>query len=293
MSTFTRRPVVVQKVGSREVLVALAIDLVPQFKQAFLRGVATLQTKEVRAKVEAALQAGDVLAAEAALDWTALGLQASLGVAMRDLMERAMQHTVRTLQAAAPSMAMRFDLPNPQAVLTARRQAANLVKYIDEQQRQAIREIVRDAMEHGGHPYQTAKLIQQYIGLDPRRVLAVENHRKALLAQGIDGKVVDKRVQEYTARQLLDRAEVIARTETMNASNSGQRELWRLGVQDGTLNPAEWKRQWITARDSRVCDKCADLEGELADINGPYPDGSDGPPKHPRCRCIEVLVRVQ
>jgi SPP1 gp7 family putative phage head morphogenesis protein len=70
------------------------------------------------------------------------------------------------------------------------------------------------------------------------------------------------------------RAELIARTEIMNAVNEAAKERYkRLGITHF---------EWITARDERVCAKCEPLDGQVY-LEKNLPEG--GPPLHPQCRC--------
>lgn len=88
-----------------------------------------------------------------------------------------------------------------------------------------------------------------------------------------------------------DRAQLIARTESMRAAHAGQRIAWQQGVDAGIVPPGA-KRVWIVTDDDRLCPDCADLDGETANIDGEYDAGYawvDGPPLHPQCRCTEGL----
>ena len=67
------------------------------------------------------------------------------------------------------------------------------------------------------------------------------------------------------------RAEMIARTETIRAYNTAAvNQYGRWGVK---------KWVWITAFDERTCDICANLDGQVFDLDAPRP------PAHPLCRC--------
>jgi SPP1 gp7 family putative phage head morphogenesis protein len=79
-----------------------------------------------------------------------------------------------------------------------------------------------------------------------------------------------------------NRADMIARTESGMADVAGNVEGWRAsGVVD--------KKEWLAAPD--CCDECQDLDGEIVDIDEPFPDGGgDGPPLHPNCRCNVLPV---
>jgi SPP1 gp7 family putative phage head morphogenesis protein len=73
------------------------------------------------------------------------------------------------------------------------------------------------------------------------------------------------------------RAEVIARTEIIRASNQGALAVYR---------QYDVKRvRWLTALDERVCRICGPLHGKVFPIDN-IPFG--GPPAHPRCRCFIV-----
>lgn len=81
------------------------------------------------------------------------------------------------------------------------------------------------------------------------------------------------------------RAEVIARTETNRASNTGALNGYRAsGVVDG--------KQWLTADDDLVSEECQENgvagpngDGVLFDLDADYPSGDVAPPVHPNCRC--------
>ncbi len=85
-----------------------------------------------------------------------------------------------------------------------------------------------------------------------------------------------------------ERADLIARTETMRASNEGQKEAWDQAVEDGLLTGTE-EQEWIITPDDRLCPQCEPFEDTTAELGGTFEatDGntSDGPPLHPRCRC--------
>lgn len=89
-----------------------------------------------------------------------------------------------------------------------------------------------------------------------------------------------------------ERADLIARTETIAASVNGQQEAWDQAVDDGLLTGDE-NQVWIVTPDDRLCEICEPLDGVEAPLGGVFesPDGDqyDGPPAHPRCRCAVGL----
>jgi len=104
------------------------------------------------------------------------------------------------------------------------------------------------------------------------------------LQDGIDlGEGVDdlaKRVRETFENARGYRAEVIARTETLNSFRFGNAELYReAGVE---------KMQWWAALDERLCEICEELHGQVFTIDEYEQQVSK---IHPQCRCIGVSVK--
>jgi hypothetical protein len=145
-----------------------------------------------------------------------------------------------------------FNVSNPKVVAWARAHAAELAKGISETTEQDIRDAVARGMEEGDL-----------------------------------GKVYDDVLEAVGSEA---RADMIARTESMRASNEGQRQSWDQAVEKGLLSGDE-RREWIATNDSTVCDDCDALDGETADLDGEYPgDGGDGPPLHPNSIAAGVMV---
>lgn len=110
----------------------------------------------------------------------------------------------------------------------------------------------------------------------------------------IDQFDVDQLTEEIAAVIGDDiRAEEIARTETMTASNVGQQEAWRQAADDGLLTGQE-KQEWIVTPDDRLCPDCEDVDGDQVGLDEQFHSEEfgdvDGPPLHPRCRCTVGIV---
>ena len=78
------------------------------------------------------------------------------------------------------------------------------------------------------------------------------------------------------------RAQAIAVTETTRAYAEGNK-LVQASLRAAGL---EMVRYWSSSRDERVCELCGPLDGKPEDEWG-----CDGPPRHTRCRCWELLRR--
>lgn len=76
---------------------------------------------------------------------------------------------------------------------------------------------------------------------------------------------------------IVNRARLMAHTETMHACNEGAKVRYRqVGIE---------QVQWLTAKDDRLCDRCAPLDGTVYDIDKAPPC-----PLHPMCRCTLLPV---
>jgi SPP1 gp7 family putative phage head morphogenesis protein len=80
------------------------------------------------------------------------------------------------------------------------------------------------------------------------------------------------------------RAEMISRTEVMDAANQGQLESWSQAIDAGFLTGDE-KKEWIATAGDNTCEDCQDLDGEQVGIDDVFSSGDDAPPAHPSCRC--------
>ena len=115
----------------------------------------------------------------------------------------------------------------------------------------------------------------------------VGGETEAQLAQALINGFNNGESMDQIARRIIEvfdgfttiRAERIARTEIMMASNQGAKEGYRsVGVE---------KMEWMTARDDRTCPICQPMDGEIFAIDDfPMPPSST----HPSCRCVGLPV---
>lgn len=157
--------------------------------------------------------------------------------------------------SAAVETDFAFDVTNPSAKTWISQHALELANNLSETTRESIRDLVDEAFDGD---------------FDTRD-----------LADEIESLIGD-----------ADRADTIARTETMRASNQGQLEAWNQAKQAGLLLGNE-QIEWITTPDDRLCPICEPLDGqkiafgEQFDVEG---DKVYSPPAHPRCRCATGLA---
>lgn len=220
---------------------------------------------------------------------------------------------------AEPIFGGRFNMIDPLAVQYARTQVGNLISMLRDDALPAIRDVVSTSLRGGLTPQQAARLIRQVIGLNQVRAQAVANYRVGLtqvmngtlapsavdvqLADarfthtGLTPAKVDTMVARYAERHLVDRAKLIARTETLKAAHAGQRMNWDAAADQGLFDRGSARVVWQVADDDRLCPECAPLDGTTVAFEGGTFESAtrsdhvtEDPPLHPGCRCTLSLV---
>lgn len=112
------------------------------------------------------------------------------------------------------------------------------------------------------------------LSTDARKVIVRELTDGITAGEGMDD--LRRRLQSATAMD-KNRADLIARTETMDAFNLAARSTYK---KHGAIGV-----RIFTAQDERRCKYCGAMHGKVLDITDPR-----RPPFHPRCRCVEEPV---
>ena len=194
----------------------------------------------------------------------------------------------RTYRTAEVTLA--FDQVNPLAERWAFERGTGLIKDISEPTSRNIRSIVAVAFDQGIAPRRAARLIRSHIGLTVPQSTSL---RARAELQGWS----EDRLERELSKALRRRSVVIARTETIAASNEGQRQLWIQAKQMGLLVGTEL-REWIVTPDDRLCSICAPMAGQLRGMDDdPFESPTNGaraisPPIHPQCRCAVGLTNT-
>lgn len=190
---------------------------------------------------------------------------------------------------------------------------------------QVIIDTGMDAMQQIGlepstyDPYSVA--ISEYLS---NRVLKIatdvndetEKQLRATLTEGINAgegaHQLRARIETVMGIAATIRADLIAVTEVARAQSAADVEAWsQSGVVSG--------KEWYTAQDERVCKWCGPMhqtvigltdnyfnQGDVQTESGKNRKGEDatytyhhdyddvnGPPLHPRCRCVLLPVRIK
>ena len=186
-----------------------------------------------------------------------------------------------------------FDRDRPESAAWARQESASLVREITEGQRTAIRDVIVYGQERGLSPQDTARQIQQTVGLTSQQAGWVNNFNSRAVTQNLaSGMSLDQAMraaESATARYQSQihryRAMTIARTEIMRANSEGRQQAWGQGLTGGWISPTSQK-EWIAEADA--CDICSPINGTRVPVTGRFPIGE--PPAHPNCRCDVLLI---
>jgi hypothetical protein len=219
------------------------------------------------------------------------------------------------------ALVIRFSARNPRAEAWLRGHSSTLVTEIVEDQRQAVRQHLTTRMAEGANPRTTAldivgrvsrvtgKREAGLIGLTEQQAGWVRSYeadlagvptaksldktlrdrrfdrtvRKAIAAgEPVPAETRQKMVAAYRNRALRLRGETIGRVEAMSALQNAKRESFRQAVESGKIAEDEIERTWRSARDLRVRDTHAILDGQKErGLSRPFVSASGARMLHP------------
>lgn len=141
-------------------------------------------------------------------------------------------------------------------------------------------------------------------GIDLRRLrdFRFDSKLKAAMSTGkpIPPAQIDKMVEAYARKYRQFRSQTIARTEALRSTNFGVQDAWRQIIESGAAPEELVRRQWIVARDERLCEVCSPIPKMNPKKGVPFaqafntPNGLQMlPPMHPNCRCTVFIRRYE
>lgn len=307
----------------------------PAVADAFLSAVRRLQNRINEVDLLSAVATGGINSIMAATRSGELGLLLLVS-GVQDALQRTALATGQanaSVLSEVLGVEFSFRATDPNAILYARQQSSLLVKQIEDDVREAIRIIVAAGQQYGLTVAEQATAIREVVGLpsvwasapvnfgrelaagevsyerllhDPRLPPAqrrgMRNRVKREIQDAVDsGRNLDpawraSQVRRYAENLRSRRALNIARTETLQAANFGQRESWRQAQSENVL-PQTARRMWVVTPDDRLRETHAEVPGMNPDgvpIDGGVYDTplgpSGGPPLEVNCRCSEGLV---
>lgn len=173
-----------------------------------------------------------------------------------------------------------FDAIGERAVNIMRQDAAKLTAGLTENTKAGVRAVIERTMAENTETSQMVREIRQLIGLTEDQAQAVLNFRRQLearknlgftpvedrrlsaveqamvrrhMSEGfLSPKQIDGLVEKYFQSLLNKRAIDIANTESLNAVNAGQQELWEQGLDQGVLDDDKLRKFWVDMGDGKV-----------------------------------------
>jgi len=303
----------------------------PEVRAAFLEAIRRLRGTVKEAELRAAIETGNVREVLRVLDLDKT-ISEVMGQALAPPLEDAFIEAGRgSIPATLPPSAgggagitMRFDLANPQTSRVLANYNFGLIRQISDDTRAAIQRVVTDAFAFGGHPEEQARQIRASIGLTDGQAEAVSNFRTMLetgdrsaldrtlrdrrfdptldAALGEDAEKeltpeqINRMVDRYRERTINLRAKTIARTTTIDISNTANQAAWGQAADQGLLDRSKTRQGWLVTPDDRLCLNCLEvplLNPEGVPLGGYFqtPLGPvTGPTLHPNCRCVTYLI---
>ena len=303
-------------------ILRIADALQPEIRRTFLGAVDELKRQVPVGRITDLLEEGKLSGVLEALSDVSLTPQQ-----LRGIDDAILQTVTLSAELTTAEFGLDFALVNERAVRYAREVGSRLIVEVGAETQQAIADIIAQSLREGVAPRQQALLIREVVGLTRRDALAVDRFLKGAIDSGMTRGRARDQADRMARRLLKRRAENIARTETIRASNMGTQFGWD-AAQDAGLLPSGTQKVWIATEDSRTCPICALLDGKKVLLSGNFdvseeataftivgdeikvtgkpralkrPSTTRSPPAHPSCRCtmgveeveIETVVEVQ
>jgi hypothetical protein len=286
----------------------------PAAAAAFIESITRLQEGIDAAELRSAIAAGSIAQIESAVSPSRLQSLFAGGDSLQEVLTRTAQTTGRAgadVLTGVLDVRVRFNALDPNVVMFARQQSAQLVVAVTEDVREAIRIVTAVGSAEGLTTVQQARAIREIVGLPPNWARAPLNLRNEILegnfnetrrlsatdkaqirsriARGTVTEEFADRMQTRYSRSLLNRrAQNIARTETIRSGNHGQHEGWRQAINDGHL-PDTARRHWVVTPDDLLEHWMVpgmNSDGRGMDEMFDTPEGPVlNPPSRTNCRC--------
>lgn len=260
-----------------------------------ISGISELASKVDKPAFARAIASGNVGAAVQSYNWGDFGTRMS--ETRLDLLQQLRQTgtaELRSLEGVIGTIA--FDTTDVRATVWAAGRAGELVVQTSDQIRQQVREAVTNAFVQGLDGREVEKQLARQIGLFPRWASAVDKQYYTNLAvfqeQGLSFREAADKAQgladKYRDRLIEARANNIARTEIVTASNQGRYISWLQAADAGLIDPAIAVKEWIAEADA--CPDCEAADGETVGLEEDFSTDESMPPAHPSCRCSAVII---
>lgn len=199
----------------------------------------------------------------------------------------------KTKKAKVPKPVLPTLPVNPQSVKFIRERSLTRAVEMSNNMRETVAEILGDAFEEGLSPSAIVAEIKDTVGLTKKMRARVKARATKMKEEGFTQTQIKTAREKFSNQLRTQRAETIARTETLDAQTQGIKDAWQTAQDDG-LMPKGTKKKWVATNDDRLSDICEELDNQEVPIDDQF-DSSivgpvDRPPAHPNCRSTMVLI---
>lgn len=313
-------PILTPGLSNASRMVRLLNAAEPAIKRKFLEQIGGARGLRSLEEITTLLEAGRIEEALNMMDEVAGGLSN----AIEEAYLAAGLNTADFLRRQTGTM-IEFNELNARALAYLQNQRERLIREMTRQQQAATFEALNDGVRRGLRPDQIARSFRDSLGLTVTQQRAVQNFRR-LLEEGdsaaltralrdkrfdrtvnraikdglaLTPKQVDRMVDRYRERYINYRANVIARSEALAATNAGDDEMWQQAIDKGIVDPDDVTSTWRTAADERVRDSHSFMNGQVRPFGEPFLSGNGnllrfpGDPQAPtsdtiQCRCVRA-----
>jgi hypothetical protein len=295
------------------VLHAIADVKQPIFEASIVRTIEGFTGDLPTKQITDLLKRGAFSAVELAIDWQDLHDRVIRGEISEEYLSTLTQagdrlsastaKLVKDLTGVEPILT--FDGENPYVQRFINEAVGNLVTNITENSRASIRQTLQDARVKETTIAEVAREIKQVVGLRPDQQRSLSKYKEKLKAEGVKGQAFRDLTEKFSKKKLAERANLIARTETMTAVNGGHRVGWEQAAGEGYFDQTKANVVWIAAaEDGRLCPTCESMDRiprpftgtwkvRMLDHKGNYTGRTkevrDPNETHPNCRCTFIL----
>ena len=257
-------------------------------RQLYGDAVARLQTSARGEAVARLLGLDQVNLVVAGLDWA--GWAQTLANAQNLYSKQIAAGALGSIAEVAPGLLVLVDHAFPKAVDLAQKEAAQMVSGLTDTSRAAVVDTLTAALKGGMSVDDTAGLLADVVGLNPRQGDALLRFERLQRAKGLTGGQLGSVVGRYRDALINDRANMIAVTEMSRAANMGRFQGYLEAAARGSIDAATVQKAVIVA--PNCCTYCESMQiGE--GLDGSFDPNDPSvlyPPFHPRCRCSFRII---
>lgn len=262
-----------------------------RLRDALDKSVRDTRRKMVGAVLIDAIEGGGIDSASwqvAAGDLLVRGVRELTRPHVRDAIVTGMRSS--TAEDRARALGVVLDIPKERLDQFSDEYSSRVAWYLNDSSRKGTEQFVDKSLAKGRHPGLIGRVVRRLTLMSPQQAISTDAFIDSLLKNTKDQRVLTARLFPYLDRQLEQRLNAFAETESMTAINFGQQIAFEEAVKRGDI-PETSLKVWVTATDERVCPICKPMDGQKVPLLGKFTTKVGEvvvPPVHPNCRCTIV-----